>query len=274
MAGDRFFRSAFMGGYNKEDVNRYIEGQSVKNAELIQSLQTAAGDAATELDALKKEVDSLKEELSQARATRAQMDEQQADFNRQVRRLTDQSAALENEKQAERQVAAALRAKYSDLQKAHEALQQEHLQAAEKARDYDRMRESVADVLLNARRTADEMIGEAKTRADDLREESDKRMDTLSGNLQAIRARAVLPKEKLEEAYRAVSKALDEFTSSLDHVEELLQKSGHSRKATPEQRSLEAGPQTLSLSDRSVEADPESGGGTSTVQVAGFRMPD
>ena len=64
---DHPFRSAAVGGFNRQDVLSFLETQSKQTAQVQQELQTQLEEARGQLDSLRREREELQGQLEQVR---------------------------------------------------------------------------------------------------------------------------------------------------------------------------------------------------------------
>lgn len=127
---DKIFRTAFLGGYQKADVEEYME-----------SLLTEMEESCKEREALKKELNEEKE------ASRAAAD-----------RLTEENIRIEKENEQLKQMLAELREKEEKSEELNRDLR-------EQVSIYEKRSAVVADVLTEARMNADQLLENANLQA-------------------------------------------------------------------------------------------------------------
>ena len=165
------FKSSVFGGFNRDDVIRYIEKTALESKQQIESLEQ-------ESDGLCRENADLRAKLAEAERERDQLAETSA-------AASDAQAALKKGLTAAQETIAELRAKLEDTtrkadyaQKEHERLREaqkaEHEREMQKvlselselrtqAEEYGRVKAHIADIELSARERADAL--DAATRA-------------------------------------------------------------------------------------------------------------
>lgn len=133
------FRTAAVGGFNRQDVTDYITRTAAETAETIRILEQERDEyaaAAAEKEQLAAEIENLREWLGES------------------------EAALEQEK-AERE-----RLGSADEEK--KALEQKVASLEEQAAEYCRLKDHIAQVELDARKRAEELLAQADSQAKEL----------------------------------------------------------------------------------------------------------
>lgn len=140
-----------MSGYNREDVNNYIESMNKKyNDEKTEYVE--------KLEALEKENKQFTEnELPELEALRAERDQREAlvtEMTETIEKLRAQieEASLENAKLSDR---------ISELEKANNA----NMEVYEKSSKFDKVSEQIGSVLLDANAKAESIVSEAQLKA-------------------------------------------------------------------------------------------------------------
>ena len=150
-----------MRGYKKEEVTAYI-------ADMSEQMQMLKND----LDRKDVELDRLNRELQESKTVVQQPDEEQIEALRaQIRE------ELENELRAEYD--AKLAEKEAEL-KAQAAQKQEASELERKAKEYDECKDALAELMIQARRNADDIVAKAETKAQMLRAKSELEFSQLS----------------------------------------------------------------------------------------------
>lgn len=188
---DASFKTCLFGGFDREDVVKFIEKTAAENQEQMETLEA-------ELNAL-----------------RAQRDEAAAE-NEALRGLTEEDACLREEN-------ARLREQLAQAQASAEALRQEAEALRGPAAEYQSLKEHVADIEISAHRRTEEFRAKAMERlAQCIAQQrawcSQRRSTYLSMNVSLL--------EQLRQAEQAVENAdytaFDSMISELQRLEEEL----------------------------------------------------
>lgn len=188
---DASFKTCLFGGFDREDVVKFIEKTAAENREQLETLEA-------ELNAL-----------------RAQRDEAAAE-NEALRGLTEEDACLREEN-------ARLREQLAQAQASAEALRQEAEALRGPAAEYQSLKEHVADIEISAHRRTEEFRAKAMERlAQCIAQQrawcSQRRSTYLSMNVSLL--------EQLRQAEQAVENAdytaFDSMISELQRLEEEL----------------------------------------------------
>ena len=178
MAGKKLFRSS-VGGYNKEDVRKYIEEIDAAATETKQTLESRIRELECENASLAEKIC----ELDKLRSAKAQADE-----------LLEKNKALEEEKAA---LEASILAQGEKLAELEEQKAKEDEESANIIRNLlESARTEASSLLLRAKDAAEKIISEAKEKArqdsEKAKEESD---ELVKVNLEKVR---YLHKKKTE----------------------------------------------------------------------------
>lgn len=188
---DASFKTCLFGGFDREDVVKFIEKTAAENQEQLETLEA-------ELNAL-----------------RAQRDEAAAE-NKALRGLTEEDACLREEN-------ARLREQLAQAQASAEALRQEAEALRGPAAEYQSLKEHVADIEISAHRRTEEFRAKAMERlAQCIAQQrawcSQRRSTYLSMNVSLL--------EQLRQAEQAVENAdytaFDSMISELQRLEDEL----------------------------------------------------
>ena len=188
---DASFKTGLVGGFDREDVVKFIEKTAAENQEQLETLEA-------ELNAL-----------------RAQRDEAAAE-NEALRGLTEEDACLREEN-------ARLREQLAQAQASAEALRQEAEALRGPAAEYQSLKEHVADIEISAHRRTEEFRAKAMERlAQCITQQrawcSQRRSTYLSMNVSLL--------EQLRQAEQAVENAdytaFDSMISELQRLEDEL----------------------------------------------------
>ena len=177
---DSKFRNAPLGGFNRQDVTEYLAQSARQHREELESLQARLDEEADRADA-------LEEELQQARKRAGELEQAQAE-------LTARAEAAEAE-------LARLRAEREDVQARCDRATQVEADAAA----YALLKQTAADVEMDARCRAREIIDRAQAQAE--------RTKVLAGNwMEALRRRYGESRTQVD---ATVSHAADELGRAL-----------------------------------------------------------
>ena len=153
MMNNNTFRSA-INGFNRQDVIAYIEKAQREAAEHAQELEAQLEELRKCEDWLRSELDKMTEENDALRAQYAEMSERQERTASDLSIAADKAAALEQEVQAACAEHASLSAQ---LQDAKDEVTIAHME-----------KENVAQLELDARKRADDVMKDAENRAESL----------------------------------------------------------------------------------------------------------
>jgi len=190
------FRTAAVGGFNRQDVTDYITKTAAETAETVRLLEQERDElaaAAAERDALAGEVESLREQLA---ALTAELEQERAERQR-----------LSCADEAKR----ALEEKVADLE----------AQAAE----YRELKDHIAQVELDARRRSEELLAQAEAQAAAITDEAKAAAEKL---LAETKAEAAAVRRTLQAQVQSVSadyaRLLQDFDVMKNHVTGELRK--------------------------------------------------
>lgn len=141
------FKTCMFGGFDKQDVVTYIEAQSRKH---IEELETQAKQHDDELDALRRNLISLQEELNDVTAECNTLHER-----------ADRAASAEHALAQVNEELAALRARC-------QTLQEENDRCKGPAAEYEKLRDRIADIEINAHRRTEEFRANALAQLRDI----------------------------------------------------------------------------------------------------------
>lgn len=136
----QIFKTCMFGGFDKQDVVTYIEAQSRKHAE---ELETQAKQHDDELGALRRNLISLQEELNDVTAECNTLHER-----------ADRAASAEHALAQANEELAALRVRC-------QTLQEENDRCKGPAAEYEKLRDRIADIEINAHRRTEEFRANA-----------------------------------------------------------------------------------------------------------------
>ena len=200
-----YFRTS-IGGFNREDVNSYIEKLNGEFAER----ERAAKRKTDALEAKLAELENAKSELERALA-RASALEAAAE---QLARIDEQNAAIES-----------LRRERGEAQSRAESLDERLASLSDaiaKSEKYDDVSAQIGEIILSAKSTADEIIENAKREADAMRRSADEQLESAAASFNARAATAAYAvrgqiKKIANDSYSALT-AQTEQTAALLHA--------------------------------------------------------
>lgn len=194
MAGSEIF-STVLRGYKKEEVSEYIAGLSEQLEQLKQ-----------DLDRKELEIHRLSEEIKAVESAPKAPDEQQL-------------AALRAEIEAE--VEEKVRAEYEtklaeELAKQAESAPQAELSETErKAQEYDACRDALADLMIQARKNADEVVSKANAEAQMLRAKSEAEFVQLGAAFSVLQQSVGNIRLEFQKNLDMISEQVDAFEEKL-----------------------------------------------------------
>ncbi len=203
MANNEIF-STVMRGYKKEEVAAYIASMS----EQIQMLQNERDKSAAELHRLKAEI----EELSNASST-------------------DESVNEELRTQIKEELEAQLREEYDAklLQQKNElqtqlTSAQNNAELERKAKEYDECKDTLAELMIQARRNADEILSEAEAKAQMLRSKAEVEYSQLGANFALLQQRVNMIREELTSDVAEITDQFNVFDQKLSEIQSEVSK--------------------------------------------------
>ena len=190
MAGNEIFSTA-MRGYKKDEVVSYI-------ADLSDQMQQLKYD----LDRKEVEIDRLNKEIQSLQAATAEPDEQAISALREEIRVELESAIrAEFEKKLD-----------EELAKRPDPVPDEN---ERKAREYDACKDTLADLMIQARRNADDVVEKAKSEAQMLRAKSEAEFSQLGANFSALQQKVGSLRLDLQQNLDNISEQIDLFEEQL-----------------------------------------------------------
>ena len=158
MSDNRIKFRKSMGGYNREDVNNYIESITSKNYETEEALKKQIADLEAKVITLEAEIEEYEEsvvvEAEKLRNDKEQSELLIAELNNTVAKMGAENTELTQENTQ-------LRERVSELEKANAS----NVEAYEKSNKYDQVSEQIGSVLLNANARAESLVSEAQIKA-------------------------------------------------------------------------------------------------------------
>ena len=199
---DHPFRSAALGGFNRQDVLDYLEKTSAENAQRQQELQ--------------QNLEAAEEERRQLAAKTAEQEEQLSILHRERDSLSQQLeqvqqalAASQDREEAQERELAALRQERDGLKDRVAALEPE-------AAAYEAVKERTAGVELEAHCRAQNILDQANGQAKDLRRSMEQWMGRVEREYDALRS-------EVESTVSHASDKLDKANKALEQVTDLLE---------------------------------------------------
>ena len=201
MSMEQQFRSAMMGGFNKQDVLTYIEHSVRSHTE--------------EMNQLREELERVRQEgedaLSQARKEGKAALERAEAAEAKVAELAPRAAQMEKS-------TAELEAKRSALAAAERELKELRARVAEltpRAEAYEAVKDKAAGIELEAHQRAKVVMDEAKRNAENIRLQTEQWMTKVRGSYDRLRADLELTMchntQELERSARALAAIKQEF---------------------------------------------------------------
>ena len=211
MSMEQQFRSAMMGGFNKQDVLAYIENSVKAHTE--------------EMNQLREELERVRQEgedaLAQAQKEGKAALERAEAAESKVAELEPRAAQMEKS-------TAELEAKRSALAAAERELKELRARVAElapKAEAYDAVKEKTAGIELEAHQRAKAVMDEAKRSAENVRLQTEQWMgkvrasyDRLRGELEITMQRNAEEKERSAKALAAIGQEFKEHDAAMQAV--------------------------------------------------------
>ncbi len=193
MAGNEIFKTV-MKGYKKEEVTSYI-------ADLSEQMQLLKND----LDRKDVEIDRLHKDLADAMENNVELGEEQMQALRaEIRQQVEEELRAENEAKMAEIAADAPMEKSDDLS-----------EVERKAKEYDECKDALADLMIQARRNADDIMEKAEAKAQMLRAKSEAQYAQLSTQF-------ALLQNNVSNIRSALQINLDQIVDQLDQFEEQL----------------------------------------------------
>ncbi|MBO5648545.1 MAG: hypothetical protein J6S41_03885 [Clostridia bacterium] len=207
------FRTAFGGGYQKADVNAYIESAQAQFQSIETTLKGTINHQKLELDALRQtaeeaeraiaEAGEMREALENARATLSSVQAQLTSVTGELSRVQEEKNTAEAALAASRAQTETLRAELAAFKEAAQAAEGERKESCcddlkWKAEQYDKMSAEVGAVMLKANAGAEEVLSRARADAQAM-------LDGVNAELTETRARAQYAADHLiEDVSRSV----------------------------------------------------------------------
>ena len=230
---DHPFRSAAVGGFNRQDVLSFLEAQSKQAAQAQQELQDQLEEVSGQRDALSREREDLRAQLEEARreleTARQGRDSLSAQLEERTRAL---SASQSQHSQAARELEEARR-ELAELRGRVGALEPD-------AQAFVQLKERTAGVELEAHRRAQSIQAKAEADARRLRQRTEQWLQRLSREYDELRTQVETTishaADQLDRAGRCLSQAADlmeERELSLESLSQANAETSPERVAPP-----------------------------------------
>ena len=198
---DHPFRSAALGGFNRQDVLDYLEKTSAENAQRQQELQQKLEAAEEERRQLSAKTTEQEEQLAILRRDRDQLKEQLE----QVQQALNSSQARE---EAQEEALAALRQERDTLKSRAEALEPD-------AAAYEAIKECTAGVELEAHCRAQNVLNQADAQAKELRRNMEQWIGRVELEYDALRSEVESTVSHAADKLEKAGKCLEQITALL-----------------------------------------------------------
>lgn len=198
---DHPFRSAALGGFNRQDVLDYLEKTSAENAQRQQELQQKLEAAEEERRQLSAKITEQEEQLAILRRDRDQLKEQLE----QVQQALNSSQARE---EAQEEALAALRQERDTFKSRAEALEPD-------AAAYEAIKERTAGVELEAHCRAQNVLNQADAQAKELRRNMEQWIGRVELEYDALRSEVESTVSHAADKLEKAGKCLEQITALL-----------------------------------------------------------
>ena len=195
-----YFRTS-LGGFNREDVNSYIEKLNGEFAERERAAKRKTDALESKLAELENAKSELERALARASALETAAAEREKLIAEQLARIEEQNRTID-----------ALRRERGEAQSRAESLDERLASLSDaiaKSEKYDDVSAQIGEIILSAKSTADEIIEAAKREADDMRRTADEQLESAAASFNARAATA---------AYYSALTAQTEQTAALLHA--------------------------------------------------------
>ena len=211
-----FFRTA-IGGFNREDVNNYIEKLNADFADrerIAKRKLEAAESKCTELEEKNKSLESMLIRLSELEAEAESREKLIAEY---IEKVEAQAAEIETLRSSNATAAS----ENSELAAMLESLSD----AIIKSEKYDDISGQIGEIILSARSTAEDIVEKATKEADAKRAEADTQMENAAASFNARAATAAYAikgqmKKLANEAYATIAEKAAETSDMLRELAE------------------------------------------------------
>ena len=208
-----YFRTS-LGGFNREDVNSYIEKLNGEFAERERTAKRKTDALESKLAELENAKSELERALARASALETAAAEREKLIAEQLARIEEQNRTID-----------ALRRERGEAQSHAESLDERLASLSDaiaKSEKYDDVSAQIGEIILSAKSTADEIIEAAKREADDMRRTADEQLENAAASFNARAATAAYAvksqiKKIANDSYSALT-AQTEQTAALLHA--------------------------------------------------------
>ena len=168
-----YFRTS-LGGFNREDVNSYIEKLNGEFAERERTAKRKTDALESKLAELENAKSELERALARASALETAAAEREKLIAEQLARIEEQNRTID-----------ALRRERGEAQSRAESLDERLASLSDaiaKSEKYDDVSAQIGEIILSAKSTADEIIEAAKREADDMRRTADEQLENAAAS--------------------------------------------------------------------------------------------
>ena len=201
------FKSALFGGFNRDDVIRYIEKTALENSQRIDALEK-------ENDGLSRENSDFRSELESVAGARDRLSDSYADL---IKKHLSAEASLTD---AQTQLANALE-KISALEGEKAALQSTVAQLQKTADEYESMKAHISEIELEARQRAGELEERTHRQLSELLDSCRRRCEEITSVLNTSCAGVSGELQKLDASVAQLPAAFDALHAGLEDLEKL-----------------------------------------------------
>lgn len=200
MANGEVFTTV-MRGYKKDEVLEYVANLNAQLVDLKEQLQ-------------KKEAELERAKAEQTQVSESEVQEREAALKAEI----EATLRAEMELQKEQAVAAEVAEKTEEMR-----LQAETYRT--KAEEYDAQRSAIAEIMLEARRNADDVMNRARTEAEAIRLSALARFDELGAAFAVMRSNMQLEKSDIHQRLEQIKMMLQSFDDKMDQMEKTIDSS-------------------------------------------------
>ena len=204
------FRTATLGGFQKQDVLDYIEAVGQEHAQWTQAQEKAQEELRSERDALQNERDSLSQELEEIR-------QQQDHLSAQVDTLSAQLADTEQRLQDAEHALSAARDGQAEAELRAEELENRLKKAEPAARAYECVKDRTAGIELEAHHRAMEVEAAAKEQVKAIKADLEHWFHKVQSSYERLRTDVDATLSHAAGELDAVKQQLDQISGELEH---------------------------------------------------------
>ena len=209
-----FFRTA-IGGFNREDVNNYIEKSNAEFAERARAMKKkldSAEEKCAELDRVKAQLDEKLLRLSQMEAEAEQREKLIAEY---ISRMELQAAEIEKLQASKSSAESEIDLLSGKLESLSDAIR--------KSEKYDDISAQIGEIILSARSTAEEIVSKAEEEAAAKRATVDTQMENAAASFNARAATAAYAikgqmKKLARDSYASIAEKAAETSDMLRNL--------------------------------------------------------